>query len=215
MNPSPLDPTLRDALAQRIPAALTEAAPGSTALLRGSLAEGRSDAYSDIDLLWEVPDDLFPACAARIAEILGAVRPLESLRLDRDFQHSDRRRLVFARFAGLPLFWRVDLDLFAQSAHRDPSCDAHNPAARGSDGSAAHSALMIAVAAMKALLRDQPDAARQLLERGYERVDLPLPAGSPQDLILDLCSSIAKMDPSQVELAQRVLALHRQVFAQG
>lgn len=215
MRPLPLDPAIRAEFARRLLAELTRAAPGSAALLRGSLAEGRADAYSDIDLLWEVPDALFPECAARIAEILGDVHPLESLRLDRDFQNSDRRRLVFARFAGLPLFWRVDLDLFAQSAQRDPEYDAHNPAARGSDWSPTHSALMNAVAALKALLRGKPHHARQLLERGYQRAGLAPPAGDPPELILHLCNSIAVIDPSQVELAQRVLDLHRQVFAQG
>jgi hypothetical protein len=143
------------------------------------------------------------------------VHPLESLRLDRDFQNSDRRRLVFAQFAGVPLFWRVDLDLFAQSVHRDPNYDVHNPAARGSDWSATHSALMIAVAALKALLRGNPEAAGELLALGYERVSLVPPAGSPPDLILDLCSRIVKIDPSQVELAQRIRELHQQVFVQG
>ena len=213
MNRPPLNPALRDALAQRILVALTNAAPGSVAQLRGSLAEGRADAYSDIDVFWEVPDDLFPDCAARIGVILGAVHTLESLRLDRDFQHSDRRRLVFAQFADQPLFWRFDLDIFAQSVNRDLEYDVRNPAARGSDWSAAQSALMNAVAAIKAMLRGQPDTASELLRRGYERVGLALPAVSPPELILDLCKSIAEMDPSQVELAQRVLELHQQVFA--
>ena len=50
-----LDPGERDALVASIRVRLTEAVSGSVTSLRGSLAEGRADAYSDIDLLWEVP----------------------------------------------------------------------------------------------------------------------------------------------------------------
>lgn len=195
MNPRPLDPTLRDGLAQSIFDALTQAVPGSSALLRGSLAEGRANAYSDIDVLWEVPDDLFPDCIERIAGFIGAVHPLESLRSSPDFQYSDRRRLLFVQFANLPLFWRLDLDLFAQSVSRDPAYDVDNPDARGGDWSATHSALMNATAALKALLRDRPETAAELLGRGFARVGLAPPSGSPPEIILDLCSRIVKLTP--------------------
>jgi hypothetical protein len=33
-----------------------------------------------------------------------------SLRTDPELARSARRRLVFARLAGMPLFWRVDID---------------------------------------------------------------------------------------------------------
>jgi hypothetical protein len=89
--------------------------PGSVALLRGSLAEGRADPYSDIDLLWDVPDADFSAAIASLPVTLSHIRPVASLRFDPDFQHSTRRRLAFIRYAGVPLFWRVDLDIFARS----------------------------------------------------------------------------------------------------
>ena len=61
---------------------------------------------------------------------LSRVRPLTSLRLDPAFQKSDRRRLIFVQFERVPLFWRVDIDLFAASVD-DPQYDIDNPRARG------------------------------------------------------------------------------------
>src|SRR5215218_2533008 len=88
-------------------AELAVAVPGSAALLRGSLAEGRADRYSDIDLLWDLPDADFNAAIAELPVTLNRVRPVASLRFDPDFQHSAKRRLAFVRFTGVPLFWRV------------------------------------------------------------------------------------------------------------
>ena len=57
---------------------LTSSFPGSAALLRGSLAESRADLYSDIDLLWDVPDNAFSAALAALPVIVKAVRPVAS-----------------------------------------------------------------------------------------------------------------------------------------
>jgi predicted nucleotidyltransferase len=51
-----LDTAIRTRLADRIVERLAAAAPGSGAVLRGSLAEQRADQYSDIDVLWDVAD---------------------------------------------------------------------------------------------------------------------------------------------------------------
>ena len=84
---------------------LAEAVPGSAALLRGSLAEGRADLSSDIDLLWEIPDTDFGAAIAALPVTLACVRPVAWLRFDPDFQKSAwSRRLAFIRFANVPLF---------------------------------------------------------------------------------------------------------------
>ena len=206
-----LDTKMRVDLARRILTSLENAVPGSIAQLRGSLADERADAYSDIDVFWEVPDELFQESMIRIADILSEVHPVESLRLDSDFQNSDRRRLIFVQFKGLPLFWRVDIDILAQSVHRDFEYDLHNPAARGDNWSRTHSALMNAIAAIKALLRNKEDAAK-LLIRGFERVSLPAPNDGLEELILQLASSIAIMDPAKSELAHRIMELHREVF---
>lgn len=202
-------------MAQRILTALERGAPGSTAQLRGSLAEGRADPYSDIDVFWQVPDTLFQASVNHLREILAQVRPVESLRSDPEFQRSDKRRLIFVQFEGAPLFWRVDLDIFAQSIHGDLEYDRRNEAARGDDWSLTHSALMNAVAAVKALLRDREKEAGQLLIRGFERVGLTVPEAGPHERIVTLAESIAAMDSTQAGLAHRIVELHRQVFEQA
>lgn len=207
-----LDPSIRAALAERVIAVLSAAVPGSTALLRGSLAEGNADPYSDIDVLWEIPDELFQASVERISVLLASVHPMESLRSDPDFQNSAKRRLLFVQFAGIPLFWRLDIDIFAMSIHRDPGYDLHNEAARREVWSPTHSALMNSIAAMKAVLRGQEQAAQQLLLRGFERVRLEHRPGSPSELILTMCENIARMDPAKRELAQQIMELHRQIF---
>lgn len=210
-----LDTGERAALAQRILTALESGAPGSTAQLRGSLAEGRADPYSDIDLLWQVPDDLFQASVEHLKAILDSVQPVESLRSAPEFQRSDRRRLIFVQFEGAPLFWRVDLDVFAHSIRGDYEYDRRNEAARGDDWSLTHSALMNAIAAVKALLRNKGEEAKQLLIRGFERVDLAVPEASAQEQVAMLAESIAAMDSTKTGLARRIVELHREVFGQG
>jgi predicted nucleotidyltransferase len=207
-----LDTQIRDALAQRILTSLENAAQGSTAQLRGSLADGDADAYSDIDVLWEVPDDLFQVSVDRIAGILSEAHPVESLRSAPDFQNSDKRRLFFVQFQDIPLFWRADIDVFARSVQRDSQYDVNNEAAKGNDWSLTHSALMNAIAAVKALLRHEEDTARQLLFRGFKRVGLVILEGDPQELILKLAEGVAAMDSTQAELARRIVELHRQAF---
>ena len=210
MDSLDLDVKIRDALAQRILISLEGAAQGSIAQLRGSLAVGNADPYSDIDVLWEVPDALFQTAIARIGDALSEAQPVEFLRSDLDFQRSDRRRLFFVQFCDMPLFWRADIDVLAQSVQRDFYYDVDNEAARGDDWSPAHSALMNAIAAVKALLRHREDTARQLLIRGFERVGLVVPEGNSWELIRKLAESVADMDPTRAELARRIVELQRQ-----
>ena len=170
-----LDINIRASLAQQILTSLESATQGSMAQLRGSLAEGRADPYSDIDVFWEVPDELFQSSVDRLPEVLSEIHPVECLRSAPDFQNSDRRRLVFIQFGDIPLFWRVDLDIFAQSIQRDYKYDLDNRAARGDDWSLTHSALMNAIGAVKALLRNKEGEAKQLLVQGFHRVGLTVP----------------------------------------
>jgi predicted transcriptional regulator len=207
-----LDIEIRAVLAQRILTTLENAMPGSTAQLRGSLAEGRADPYSDIDIFWEVPDDLFQVSVTCIADILSTVHSLGSIRSSPEFQNSGKRRLIFVQFENMPLFWRLDLDIFALSVHRDLEYDLHNETAKGNDWSLTHSALMNAIAAIKALLRNNETTAKQLISRGFERIGRVTPEGSTQDLILELSRNIAEMDSTKVELTQRIIELHQQVF---
>ena len=110
-----LDPERRTRVADEILRRLEQAAPGSVAELRGSLTSGATDPYSDIDALWEVPDANFQHCVGNLERILSSVHPVESLRSDPDLQRSAKHRLFFVRLAGLPLFWRLDLEVFARS----------------------------------------------------------------------------------------------------
>jgi SAM-dependent methyltransferase len=200
------DVAVRAAVAGHVLRGLGEAVPDAQAALRGSLADGRADAYSDIDVLWELPDDRFATGMERLGTVLAAVRPVESLRSDPVLQRSHRHRLVFVRFAGLPLFWRLDLEVFARSAGRDPACDLDNPAAHGTDWSVAESALANAVAAIKAHRRRQEDVADALLARAFRRLGQPPSKGVLVARIIALTRLAAELEPAISELAERVVA---------
>src|SRR5438477_269663 len=65
----------RDVLAEEIGRELRRRVPASEARLRGSLASGDADEWSDIDIAWVVPDEAFdeavnaaPAALGRIAQ---------------------------------------------------------------------------------------------------------------------------------------------------
>jgi predicted nucleotidyltransferase len=207
MNDLHTDPQIRQRVALRLLDALSASVPGSRAVLRGSLARRTADQYSDIDISWEVPDEHFAQALMELNTILSGVQAVESLRFAPEYQKSDRRRLVFIQFRGLPLFWRLDLDIFAISLDGDAQYDSGNPAARGDDWSPTHSALMNAVAAVKALQRGKERLAHQLLQRAFDRVDLPLPDGISQRSIGILCKHIAQSDPTVARLAGRILDL--------
>jgi predicted nucleotidyltransferase len=207
-----LDAGQRKELADRILATLEKTAPGSEALLRGSLADKSADVYSDIDIVWEVPDPLFKSRVDNIKEILSKVHPIESLRSEPTFQNSKKRRLFFVRFRDIPLFWRLDLDVFARSIKGDEKYDLNNPNARGDDWSPAESALMNAIAAVKAHLRDKDDVARQLLERAYERVGLDCPDLQVRELILRLADNIKPTNPELRDLSGGIEDLVLEAF---
>lgn len=207
-NSGGLDLALRAALAQELLHALRARCPGSRAELRGSLARGTADAYSDIDLAWIVPDDRFDACVAAVPDLLGTVRGVASLRVDPDLQNSRKRRLLFADFDGLPLFWRLDLEITAHSVADRPGYDQGNPAACGDDWSRPASALANAVAAVKAVLRGQPQTARGLLERGFARIGaVDAVSGDWAADITRLAEAAAAVEPARGPLAERVVRL--------
>jgi predicted nucleotidyltransferase len=207
-----LEPRRRTWLVDRILGCLEEAAPGSRALLRGSLAANTADEYSDIDVLWEVPDADFQRCVASLEKNLSRVRPVACLRSVPEFQNSQKRRLIFVRFESTPLFWRLDLDIFARSIQRDPEYDLNNPNARGSNWSLTESALMNGVAAVKAHLRGKNEEARQLLVRAYRRVGLEFPNLELGALILKLADEVSTLDPKMVALAEDVRKLVVETF---
>jgi hypothetical protein len=191
------------------------ASPGSVALARGSLAAGASDIYSDIDLLWDVRDDAFPAAVAGLRPVLDAVAAVASVRSDPSWQNSAKRRLLFVRFRDAPLFWRLDLDVFARSIGRDPAYDADNPAAKGSDWSRTESALANAVAALDAHARGRSDDAEGLLVRAFVRVGVPDLGGPLGARVLALSGAILDCDPQQADFARRIDALAQGTLVDG
>lgn len=173
--------------------ALRAAQPGSVLSLRGSLAEGTADAWSDIDLSWRVSDgdDALKA----LPHALKAAGQVESLRLDPELDPDSR--LVFVRFRGWPLFQRVDLEVVG-SFHSGRA-----PWDRG--WSRAESALMNAVAAVRASRRERGDI-EGLVQRGLERVEATDPGGALTDRLSVLIDAAVAADPTQTGLAQRVYA---------
>lgn len=207
-GPGNFDPARRTALAQELLSALRSHCTGSRAEPRGSLARGTADAYSDIDLVWIVPDGRFDDCVTAVPDLLGTVRGVASLRVDPDLQNSRKRRLLFADFDGLPLFWRLDLEVVALSVADRPGYDQGNPAARGDDWSRPASALANAVAAVKAVLRGQPQTARGLLERGFARIGVvDAVSGDWFADITRLAEAAAAVEPARGPLAERVVRL--------
>jgi hypothetical protein len=194
----------RDTLAARLRSTLAAACPGSTATLRGSLAAGTADEYSDIDLLWVVPDPALESCVRTIATTLQPVGTPVSIRSDPDLQRSAYRRLLFVRFAGLPLFWRLDLEVRAASRAAEDDIDADNPAARGAEWSLPESAAMNAIAAIKAVRRNRAELAGDLLVRGFERLAAPDPTGSWSARVNALADAAAEQEPRLRELASEI-----------
>ncbi|WP_198956977.1 nucleotidyltransferase domain-containing protein [Streptomyces sp. CB01249] len=202
--------TDRAALAHEVCLALKRCCPGSRVELTGSLGSGTADAFSDIDIAWVVPDTRFPDCLDRAVAVLGGVRPVDSVRLDPDFYRSDRRRLLFVRFAGVPLFWRLDLDVRTASVADDPHYDAENPAARARDDewSRPASALANAIGAVKAVARNRDDEARGLLDRGFARIgENDRASGAWGHDVARLAHAAALREPSLSDLAAQVTAL--------
>lgn len=202
-----LDPSVRDALAGAVTRALADAVADSAAGLRGSLARGTSDPYSDIDVFWELPDARFHDAIDEIPQILAAVGPIESIRADPLLQNSDKRQLIFVQFADVPLYWRVDIEVFAASIGRNEAYDLDNLDARGDRWSLTHSALANGVFALKSLLRGDLDRARESLRNAYARIDQPIPDGSPWDQIAELAEIVGRLDLEQAALVRR-LQLH-------
>ncbi|MEV8607748.1 hypothetical protein AB0383_07375 [Amycolatopsis sp. NPDC051373] len=198
----------RAQLAGAVVTALAVACPGSRTRLRGSLATGTADAFSDIDVEWVVPDGRVPACAADVRAVLERVRLVAAVRTSPDFFHSPQRRLLFVRFAGVPLFWRLDLALREASAVADPGPG--DPAVHARDGewSRASSALANALGAIKAVARGRSAEAAGLLERGFARIGEPDTAtGGWVDDVTRLFRAAAAREPDLAPLAEETIAL--------
>ncbi|MFJ8825294.1 hypothetical protein ACIREE_26380 [Streptomyces sp. NPDC102467] len=176
----------------------------------GSLAAGGEDAYSDIDVEWIVPDARFTVCLAQVGTLLHQVQPVAEVRVDPDFLHSDRRRLLFVRFEQVSLFWRLDLSVRARSVADEVDYDQGNPAARAreEEWSRPASALANAVGAVKAAARHRTGDAQGLVDRGFARIgEADSATGAWPDDIERLVRAAARRDPQLASLARRVAAL--------
>ena len=201
-----LRPERRDKLTGKLLAALQGWIPGSVAQLRGSLGTGTADKYSDIDICWVVPDQDFTEAADTLGAALSQCTAVLALRADPEFARSAMRRVVFARLHGMPLFWRVDIDIRANSVAADDLHDTGNPDARHEAAwSAPASAIENAIAAIKAAARGQTDAADGLLGRGFKRIGLdPGPIVDLADAISSLADACAAQEPHLTRMAAEV-----------
>jgi hypothetical protein len=200
-------PERRDKLAGKLLAALQGWVPGSRAQLRGSLGSGTADDYSDIDVCWVVPDQDFAEAVDTAGAALSQVTAVLSLRTDPELARSARRRVVSGRLYGVPLFWRIDIDIRADSVAVDDLYDAGgNPDAGSEAGwSAAASAMENAIAAIKAAARGQADTADGLLRRGCERIGHdPGSATDLADAITGLADVCATQEPRLTRMAAEV-----------
>ncbi|MCB5909557.1 hypothetical protein [Streptomyces pinistramenti] len=147
----------------RFAGVLGASCPEGRTELRGSLASGTYDRFSDIDLRWTVPGERFAALVAGVGDQLGRAQPLLTARSDPDFHGSADRRLLTYFFRDLPLFRRLDLEIRAAGPARPP-------APTGGGWPPPVSALANAVGAVKAVRRGRPDeVVRGLLDRGFAR----------------------------------------------
>lgn len=184
--------------------------------LRGSLASGEADEWSDIDVAWAVPDAAFDEAVTAARNVLDRLAPIDSFRIDPDLARSDRRRLIYIRFAGVPLFWRVDLDVVARSVAGDESYDRGNPEARDTLGwSPAESALMNGVAALKAIYRGNWPLALELLQRGASRAGVSPPAQASPAEVASYAERIAARFPDVRALADELSTATRSHTADG
>src|SRR4051812_10829077 len=70
---------------------------------------GADDQFSDIDVRWAIPPEQVVAQLQSLRTTLQRVGAVESLRMDPEPRLD--WRLVFVRFEGWPLWWRVDLEI--------------------------------------------------------------------------------------------------------
>lgn len=201
-----LRPERRQKLAGKLLAALQDWVPGSRAQLRESLGSGTADDYSDIDICWVVPDASFAEAVDTVGAALSQVTAVPSFRTDPELARSARRRLVFARLSNVPLFWRVDIDIRADSAAADDHYDAGNPEACGDTGwSAPASAVENAIAAIKAAARGQAGTADALVRRGCERIGHDLgPTADLAAAITNLADACVTQEPGLTNMAAEV-----------
>jgi hypothetical protein len=199
-------PSSRGAAAALLLEVLAEACPAGEVCLIGSLATpAQADAFSDIDLRWTIPPGQAVEQLRSLRPTLGRCGAVESLRVDPE-PRSDSR-LVFVRFHGWPLWWRVDLEI-----HSPGSGSLSIP---GSDPwSPPESACMGVVVTVKALARNRPEEAETLWTRALQRVDAGDVSGDWRVRIEALLDHLATSSPSVADLVTRTRHLSREVLGE-
>ncbi|HVP65515.1 MAG TPA: hypothetical protein VMT82_11515 [candidate division Zixibacteria bacterium] len=209
-----LDPDIREKFSQRVLTRLHEAFPDAVVGPRGRIADQTADQYSPIDLRCMLPDEQFKDALARLPQVLASVEIVLSLRSEPTHQNSDRRRIFYIRFGGLPLFWRVQLEVVATSVADDPNYDNFNAAARGNDWSLPESALWSAVDAIRSLARGHDKEAHNQLRRAFQRINVPvLPKLTDRELLAKLLEEAPKLEPGQAAFAQEIRQLASNTLA--
>lgn len=132
--------------------------------------------------------------AGNLRDILARLAPVDSVRWDTT--HSNDSRLAFVRFSGWPLFSRVDLQLVGLFGGVPVT----------GTWSATESALMNVVGALKAHLRDRQPEVGGLLERGFDRINLPDTGGAPSARMRSLVDAVAEQDPDLQPFAATIRA---------
>jgi hypothetical protein len=203
---NPTVPAARDEAAALLLDVLSAACPSGEVGLIGSLARaGEADVHSDIDVRWTIPAGQASRQLASLRPTLHRVGGVESLRVDPDAR-SDTL-LVFVRFRGWPLWWRVDLEIH--------SAGIGQVGVRGADPwSPEESACMGVVVTLKALARNRPDAAEELFVRALERADATDVAGDWRLRTRSLLDLIVTRSPHTADLVRRTRQLSRDVLGE-
>jgi hypothetical protein len=129
------------------------------------------DVFSDIDLRWTIPAEQAAGQLRSLRATLQRIGTVESLRVDPVVRPDVR--LVFVRIQGWPLWWRVDLEVH--------SAGSGSMGVRDADAwSPYESACMGVVVTLKALARNRPDAAEDLLAGALQRLEATDVAGDWQ-----------------------------------
>ncbi|WP_344048397.1 hypothetical protein [Nocardioides panacihumi] len=197
-------PASREDAATSVMAALAEACPEGEVRLIGSMATSAGpDAFSDIDVRWAIPPGQASEQLQALRLTLERVAEVESLRVDPEVRPDSC--LVFVRFEGWPLWWRVDLEIHATGLRTTD--------VRGADPwSPAESACMGVIVTVKALARNRPEAAEDLMARALRRVDGTDVAGSWPVRIASLLDHLESSSPSTAALVSRTRHLVREVL---
>lgn len=125
---------------------------------------------------------------------LERVGTVESLRVDPE-PRADLR-LVFVRFQGWPLWWRVDLEVHGQGLGSVDVPDA-DPYAPG------ESACMGVVVTLKTLARQRPADAEEQLAHAAARLGTTVVAGSWTVRVGSLLDEVAARSPGTADLVAR------------